>query len=162
VIAFAAVARTNAGLSDEALASIGRPIQVEASALEGGTTPLSSFAVAVAVSLSLMLLAILLAAGTLALEREENAFGRLLRGLVSRTVLIAEKAALGAVCSGAVSDGLYDLIRAISALFPFEPALSAIDVALGEGGDIVPPLLHLLALALAFGAIGRLALRRLA
>ena len=35
-------------------------------------------------SLSLMVVTLLLAAGMLALEREEHAFGRLVRGLVSR------------------------------------------------------------------------------
>jgi len=34
----------------------------------------------------------------LALEREENAFGRLVRGLVSRTALLAEKIGLAALC----------------------------------------------------------------
>ena len=48
---------------------------------------------------SLMFITLLLAAGTLALEREENAFSRLVRGLVSKTGLLAEKAGLAAVCS---------------------------------------------------------------
>jgi ABC-2 type transport system permease protein len=39
----------------------------------------------------------LLVAGSLALEREENAFARLTRGLVSRTALIGEKVGLGMV-----------------------------------------------------------------
>ena len=67
--------------------------------VEGGTTSLSSFAVALAVAVSLMFVTVLLAAGTLALEREENAFARLVRGLVSRTGLLVEKAALAAACS---------------------------------------------------------------
>ena len=49
------------------------------------------FGVAVAVTLSLMFVTLLLAAGMLALEREEHAFGRLVRGLVSRTGLLVEK-----------------------------------------------------------------------
>jgi hypothetical protein len=44
----------------------------------------------------LIFVALLLAAGTLALEREENAFSRLVRGLVSRTALLAEKGLLAA------------------------------------------------------------------
>ena len=47
-------------------------------------TPLDAFAVAVAVTVSLMFVTVLLAAGMLALEREEHAFGRLVRGLVTR------------------------------------------------------------------------------
>ena len=53
---------------------------MKATALDGGTTSLSSFAVALAVAVSLMFITLLLAAGTLALEREENAFSRLVRG----------------------------------------------------------------------------------
>ena len=47
-----------------------------------------------AVTVSLMFVCVLLAAGMLALEREEHAFGRLVRGLVGRTALLAEKIAL--------------------------------------------------------------------
>jgi ABC-2 type transport system permease protein len=38
----------------------------------------------------------------LALEREENAFGRLVRGLVSRLGVVVEKLGLAALCGGAV------------------------------------------------------------
>ena len=44
----------------------------------------------------------LLAAGTLALEREENAFARLVRARVAHGLLV-EKAGLATVCSVAVS-----------------------------------------------------------
>ena len=60
-------------------------MQVKQTVLDGARTPLDAFAVAVAVTLSLMFVCVLLAAGMLALEREEHAFGRLVRGLVSRT-----------------------------------------------------------------------------
>jgi ABC-2 type transport system permease protein len=70
---------------------------------------------------------------------------------------------LALVPSGAVSSGLYDVIRVISACFPFKPALQAINAALNDSNPgILGPLLHLAALTLAFGAIGRLALRRFA
>ena len=75
------------------LSSVGTPIPVKQTELDGGATPLSSFAVALAVTVSLMFITLLLAAGALALEREENAFLRLVRGLVSRTGLLLEKAA---------------------------------------------------------------------
>ena len=99
VIEFARLARENLDLSDDVLASVGTPIRVKQTQLDGGATPLSSFAVAIAVSVSLMFITLLLAAGALALEREENAFPRLVRGLVSRTGLLVEKAGLAAVCS---------------------------------------------------------------
>jgi ABC-2 type transport system permease protein len=190
--------------------------------------------VALAVAVSLMFITLLLAAGTLALEREENAFARLVRGLVSKTGLLAEKAGLAAGCSivvclvmmaglglfvdldwgrfplwlaalavgalafaalglaiggltrdvraasllafmlclplaflalvpsGAVAPVLYDVIRAVSAVFPFKPSLDALDAALNDAGGLGGPLLHLAGLTLAFGALGRLALRRFA
>lgn len=235
VTGFATLAIDNLDLSDDILRSVGSPVRAKRTVIAGKRTPLDSFAVAVAATVSLMFLTLLLAAGMLALEREEHAFSRLVRGLVSRTGLIAEKAALAAVCalavtlamlcglgafvplewerfprwvaalaagavafaalgvaigglarevraaslmaillslpiaflalvpSGAVSEGLYDVIRVVSALFPFDPALDALQGALSESGpDMLGPLVHLLALAAAFGAVGRLALRRFA
>jgi ABC-type multidrug transport system permease subunit len=234
VIRFGDLAQENLDLSDEILGTIGTPIKIDAHVVKGGRTPLSSFAVAVAIAISLMFVTVLLAAGTLALEREENAFRRLVRGLVSPTALLAEKAVLAAVCSaavglvmlcglalfvdldwgrfplwvaglgagslgfaalglavgalarevraasllafmlalplaflalvpsGAVSSALYDVIRVISALFPFKPTLDAMDAALNDSGGIGGPLLHLAALALGFGALARVALRRFA
>jgi hypothetical protein len=93
---FAHVARENLGLSDNVLKTVGEPIVVDSHVLKGGKTPLDAFAVAVAVTVSLMFVTLLLASGTLALEREENAFARLVRGLVSRTGLLAEKGLLAA------------------------------------------------------------------
>jgi hypothetical protein len=63
------------------------------------------------------------------------------------------------VPSGAVADGIYDLIRVISAAFPFRPAMDALDAAI-SGGEVLNPLLHLVALALVFSALARLSLRR--
>jgi ABC-2 type transport system permease protein len=234
VIAFGKLARENLAFSDDVLAVVGEPIRVKATALDGGTTSLTSFAVALAVAVSLMFITLLLAAGTLALEREENAFSRLVRGLVSKTGLLIEKGGLAAACSvlvclammaglglfvdldwgrvplwvaalvvgalafaalglaiggltrdvraasllafmlclplaflalvpsGAVAPAIYDVIRAVSSLFPFRPTLDALDAALNDAGDIGGPLLHLAGLTLAFGLLGRLALRRFA
>ena len=69
---------------------------------------------------------------------------------------------LALVPSGAVSAALYDVIRAVSALFPFKPALDAMDAALNDEGGMAGPLLHLLALTVGFGALARLGLRRFA
>jgi|SRR5215211_1035836 len=102
VIAFSQLARENLSFSDDVLSVVGEPIRVHAKVINGGTTSLNSFAVALAVAVSIMFITILLAAGALALEREENAFSRLVRGLVSRTTLLLEKAGLAAVCSLAV------------------------------------------------------------
>jgi ABC-2 type transport system permease protein len=234
VIEFGELARENLAFSDEVLGVVGEPIRVEATALEGGTTSLNAFAVALAATVSLTFITLLLAAGMLAVEREENAFARLVRGLVSRTGLLVEKAGLAALCStlvcllmlaglglfvdlswerfplwvlavaagalafaalglaigtlarevraasllafmlalplaflalvpsGAVAPAVYDLIRAISAAFPFKPTLDALDAALNDAGSLVGPLLHLAALALVFGVLSRIALRRFA
>ena len=234
VVRFATLARQNLSLSDEVLASVGEPIRVRSEVVEGGSTSLTSFAVAIAAAVSIMVITLLLAAGLLALEREENAFSRLVRGLVSRSSLLAEKALLAAGCSvvvgllmlsglglfvdldwgrfplwaaalaaaalafacvglaigtltrevraasllafmlalplaflglvpsGAVSPALYDVVRVISAAFPFKPSLDVLDAALNEAGGMIAPLVHLAVLALLFGAISRLALRRFA
>jgi ABC-type transport system involved in cytochrome c biogenesis permease component len=231
---FARLARDNLDLSNGVLEAVGTPIKVDAKIVNGGTTPLDAFAVAIAVTVSLMFVTLLLASGMLALEREENAFLRLVRGLVSRTGLLVEKVGLAAVCavlvslvllaaialfvslewgrfplwlvalalgglgfgalgvaiggiarevraasllafmlslpmaflalvpSGAVSSGLYDVIRVISALFPFKPTLDALNSALNRSGSIGLPLLHLVILTVAFGAIARASLQRFA
>jgi ABC-type multidrug transport system permease subunit len=234
VIAFSRLARDNLSFSDDVLSVVGEPLRVRSHVVNGGTTSLNSFAVALAVAVSMMFITVLLAAGTLALEREENAFSRLVRGLVSRTTLLLEKAGLAAVCallvcllmlvglglfvdlrwdrfplwlvalaggalafaalglaigaltrevraasllafmlslplaflalvpSGAVSPFLFDVIRVVSALFPFKAALDALDAALNDAGGLGVALLHLAALFAGFGALARVGLRRFA
>ena len=58
---------------------------------------LDTFAIAVAATITLMFVTVLLVAGSLALEREENAFARLTRGLVAKSALLGEKVLLGVV-----------------------------------------------------------------
>jgi ABC-type multidrug transport system permease subunit len=235
VIRFADLARQNLDLAGPLLQSIGTPIQVDTRIVKGGSTPLGAFAAAIAVAVTLMLVTVLLAAGSLALEREENAFRRLVRGLVSRTGLLIEKVGLAGICavavglllliglsffvdlpwsrfpwwlialvfgaaafgslgvafgaitrevraasllafmaslpiavlglvpSGAVSSGLYDVIRIVSGIFPFRATVDALDGALSRSaGGLGGPVLHLTLLALAWTAIARLALQRFA
>ena len=235
VIRFARLASENLDLSDDILRAVGSPLSVKQTVVEGGSEPLGAFAIVIAVAVTLMFVTLLLAAGSLALEREENAFRRLVRGLVSKTGLLAEKTTLSAVCgllvgflllaglsivgvhlawsraplwlvalgfgalafgamgvamgalakevraasllafmaslpiavlalvpSGAVGSGLYDVLRVISALFPFKPTLDALNAAVNDSGDLLGPLLHLVALTVAFLGLARLALRRFA
>ena len=235
VINFARLASENLDLSDDVLNAVGSPLRVKQTVVKGGSEPLGSFAVVIATTVTLMFVTLLLAAGALALEREENAFMRLVRGLVSRTGLLVEKVGLAAVCStlvgfvllaglsvvgvhlgwgraplwvvalgfgalafgamgvamgvlarevraasllafmaslpiavlalvpsGAVSTGLYDLLRVVSALFPFKPTLDALNAAVNDSGDLAGPLLHLVALTVVFTALARLGLRRFA
>jgi ABC-2 type transport system permease protein len=98
VTQFAQLAIENLNVSDQVLTTVSNPVQVKRVALKGKRVPLDAFAVAVSVTVSLMFVTILLAAGMLALEREENAFLRLVRGLVSRLGLVLEKVLLAALC----------------------------------------------------------------
>jgi ABC-2 type transport system permease protein len=100
---FAQLAIDNLDLSSNVLGAISNPIRVDAHAVDGATSSLSGYAVAAAVAIALMFIGLLVAAGMLALEREEHAFGRLVRGLVSREALVAEKALLGALCAAAIA-----------------------------------------------------------
>jgi ABC-2 type transport system permease protein len=229
---FAGLAIDNLGLSDVVLSSLATPVHVEQKVIQGRRTPLDAFAVTVAVTMSLMLVCVLLAAGMLALEREEHAFARLVRGLVSRTGLLAEKIVLAAGCaavvtlimcagvslfvpldwsrfplwvvalvagglafgamgvaigalarevraasllaillalpvaflalvpSGAVASGLYDVIRVVSAVFPFKASLDAADAALNDAGGLGGALAHLAALVVGWSLLARAALTR--
>ena len=100
---FARLAADNLDVSRPILASIGSPVKVREKAIGGSGSSLDVFGVEVAVVISLMFVTLLLAAGMLALEREEHAFPRLVRGLVSRTGLLAEKIGLAGLCAWALA-----------------------------------------------------------
>jgi ABC-2 type transport system permease protein len=70
---------------------------------------------------------------------------------------------LSLVPSGTVAPGLYDVIEVVTALFPFDPALRALTGALDAAGPSIGiAILHLAILALAYGALARIAVRRFA
>jgi ABC-2 type transport system permease protein len=92
---FAGQARDNLNIAAPLLERVAQPIEVKKVTVGGSSPPLEIFAIAVAATLSLSLVVVLLVAGSLALEREENAFSRLTRGLVSTEGLLAEKVLLG-------------------------------------------------------------------
>jgi len=235
VTSFASQARDNLDVAGPLIERLAQPIEVKKEVVSGDSPPLEIFAIAVAATLTLAFVTVLLVAGSLALEREENAFPRLTRGLVSPFALLGEKvllgmavglvvtllmlagmqlfvplqwdriglwllailagggalaaagAALGAaarevravsllafmvtlpiaflslVPSGAIGGGLFDLVRIVTAIFPFKPALQAMTAALDSAGSgIGMPLLHLAILIVAYGLLARLALRRFA
>jgi ABC-2 type transport system permease protein len=85
------------------LGSIGTPLTVQTTDVAGKTTPTDAYAAAIAVVVSVMLLGLLLAAGLLALERSENAYSRLVRGLVTPGRLLLEKVLLAAGCAAVVT-----------------------------------------------------------
>jgi hypothetical protein len=235
VTEFTERSRDNLDIAGPLIKRIAQPIVVEKEVVNGSAPPLEIFAIAVAATLTLAFVTVLLVAGSLALEREENAFPRLTRGLVSPAGLLGEKvvlgmavglvvtllmlagmqlfvplqwsrfglwllailagggalaaagAALGAAArevravsllafmvtlpvaflslipSGAVGGGVFDLVRIVTAIFPFKPALQAMTAALDSAGPgIGMPLLHLAILIAAYGLLARFALRRFA
>jgi ABC-2 type transport system permease protein len=233
VIRFSDLAIENLGVADDLLSSVSQPIKVDKEVVNGSSPSLDTFAIAVAATVTLMFVTVLLVAGSLALEREENVFARLTRGLVGKTALLGEKVLLGIVValavtllmlaglslfvsldwgrfplwipaivaggagfaafgaaiggaarevraasllafmvslpvaflslvpSGSVSAGLYDVIEVISAIFPFDPALRALEGALDVAGpSLWAAIGHLAALALVYGTLARIAVRR--
>jgi ABC-2 type transport system permease protein len=109
IAGFAAFAARNLGLAKDVLTTVSQPIAVKSALLHGRRTPLDTYAVVVAVSISLMFVCVLLAAGGVALEREEHTLARLLRrapagsALITRESLIAEKTLLAAGCAFVVA-----------------------------------------------------------
>jgi ABC-2 type transport system permease protein len=235
VVSFADLAIEGLAFAGPALGSIGQPLTVDQSQLAGRTTPTTAYAVAIAAVVSLMFVTVLLAAGLLALERSENAYARLVRGLVRPGALLAEKVALAAACAAvvtlgmsagvsvfvhldwsrfalwvlalgcaglafaglgvaigalarevsaasllafllslpiafialipanAVSGVLAHVLSVVSFAFPFRAGLQATGNAFSASSPgIVLPLAHLLGLAVAFGGLARLGLRRFA
>ncbi len=80
VIRFTRLARNNLATGAPLLTRLAQPIAVDKEVVDGSSPPLESFAIAVAATFTLAFVAVLLVAGSLALEREENAFPRLTRG----------------------------------------------------------------------------------
>ena len=235
MIRFTALARDNLDTGAPLLKRLAQPVAVRKKSVGGSSPPLETFAIAVAATFTLAFVVVLLVAGSLALEREENAFPRLTRGLVSPSGLLTEKVALGVVAgmavtllmlaglaifvplhwsrfglwllailaggaalgaagaalgaaarevravsllafmvtlpiaflslipSGTLGPGLHDLVEVVTALFPFKPALDAIESALDPAGPgLGTALLHLAILIFGYGLLARFALRRFA
>ena len=97
VIRFATLARDNLDVAAPLIDRLAQPIAVHKQSVSAPTPPLEIFAIAVAATLTLTFVTLLLVAGSLALEREENTFPRLTGGLLSSTGLLAEKIGLGIV-----------------------------------------------------------------
>ncbi|HKO26985.1 MAG TPA: ABC transporter permease [Solirubrobacteraceae bacterium] len=235
VVNFADLVVGGLNFATPVLGSIGSPLTIKQIELAGKTTPTASYAAAIAVIVSLMFVGVLLAAGLLALERSENAYARLVRGLITPSGLLSEKVllsagaaaavtllmsafvslfvhlewarfplwvaalvlgglafgALGVAIGGlardvsvaslmafvlslpiafvalvpgdAVSGTLGSILDAVAFVFPFRAALQAAANAFsGSAPGIGWPLVHLAVLALVFGALARLTMRRFA
>jgi ABC-2 type transport system permease protein len=88
-------ARQALALTDRAIRATASPIVLEEQT-RGRTSALSAQVQAYGLALTITFLALLLAAGSLAAERDENVIGRLARGLVRLGELVAAKIALAA------------------------------------------------------------------
>jgi ABC-2 type transport system permease protein len=139
VAEFAEFAAQNLGLSKQVLSTVSQPIQMRTRLLRGRRTPLDAYAVVVAVSISLMFVCVLLAAGGVALEREEHTLARLVRELISRELLLAEKLLLAALCAFVLAFAMLAGIGAFVGLQWNRAGLWLVALAAG---------------ALAFGALG--------
>jgi ABC-type multidrug transport system permease subunit len=235
VISFADLAIQGLAFAKPVLGSIGTPLTVNQTQLDGRTTPTDAYAVAIAVIVSLMFVTMLLAAGLLAVERAENAYPRLIRGLVTPGRLLSEKVIISAGCAtvvtlamavfislfvhldwarfelwvlalgvgsvafgalgvaigaiarevsaaslmaflvslpvafvalvpaNAVSGTLKTVLDVIAFLFPFKAALQAVSNAFsGTSPQIGLPLVHLIVLAVVFGVVATVSMRRFA
>ena len=103
VVGFADLAIEGLGFASPVLGSIGTPLTIDETQLAGRTTPTAAYAAAIAVIVSLMFVTVLLAAGMLAVERSENVYARLVRGLVSPGRLLTEKILLSGSCATLVT-----------------------------------------------------------
>ena len=102
VIRFAELAEENLDFALPLLGAVAEPISVDKQVVAGDGSTLDSFAIAIAASVTLMFVTVLLVAGSLALEREENAYARIIRGGIGVNRLLVAKLALGVVASVAV------------------------------------------------------------
>ncbi len=140
---FVGDARSALALTDEAIRATASPIVLEEEKGAGRTSALSAQVQSYGIAITISFLALLLAAGALAAERDENVIGRLARGLVGLGELVAAKVVLAV----AVAVGLGAAI-----LVGFGVAVEAGDVAGGQPWQRVP--LVLLGVALAGASVG--------
>ena len=88
--------------TDETLRATANPIELAIDREAGRTWLLGAQLQAYALALTLAFVCVLLAAGAVAAERDENVVGRLVRGLVRQWELVAVKLLLGAVIAVAI------------------------------------------------------------
>jgi ABC-2 type transport system permease protein len=140
---FVRIARLALAQTGNALHATANPISLAQPKHKGRTWVLSAQVQSYGIALTVTFLALLLAAGATAAERDEGTIGRLRRGLVSLGELVASKIALAAVVGVALAAG-------ISVLFGI-----VVDVGGVQGGQPWPRLpLLLVGVALAAAVIG--------
>ena len=145
---FVVVAGLALGRTGEALQATAAPIRLRIAADRGRTWALSAQVQAYGLALAITFLGLVLAAGALAAERDENVIGRLARGLVPLGRIVAAKVALAAVVA---------LVLGLAIALVFGVAVEVGGVAGGEPWERLPLLGAGLALAgAAVGALGSL------
>jgi ABC-2 type transport system permease protein len=136
-------ARLALALTDNAIRATATPIVLDEVSGRGRTSALSAQVQAYGLAITITFLGVLLAAGALAAERDENAIGRLVRGLVGLGQLVAAKVALAA----AVAVGI-----GLALLLGFGIAVEAGGIRGGQPWQRLP--LVLVGVLLAGAAVG--------
>jgi ABC-type multidrug transport system permease subunit len=145
---FARIAGVALAETGSLLGATASPIGLERAREHSRSSLLSAQVQSYALALTITFLALLLAAGAIASERDENAIGRLRRGLVSMGELVSAKVALAAIVSVALG---------LTIALVFGVIVEAGGVAGGEPWQRLPLLaLGLLFAGAALGAIGTL------
>ncbi|MEX2211046.1 MAG: ABC transporter permease [Gaiellaceae bacterium] len=142
---FVTVAGLALAQTETALRATASPIRLRLAPERGRTWALSAQVQAYGLALAITFLGLVLAAGALAAERDENVIGRLARGLVTLGRLVWAKAALAAVVA---------LALGLALAVVFGVAVEVGDVAGGEPWARLPLLAA--GLALAGGSVGAL------
>jgi len=145
---FARIAGIALAQTGNLLASTANPIELRRAREESRSSLLSAQVQSYALALTVTFLALLLAAGAIASERDENAIGRLRRGLVSMGQLVTAKVALAAVVA---------LALGLAIAIVFGLIMEAGDVVGGQPWSRLPLLaLGLLVAGAALGGLGSL------
>lgn len=145
---FVREARLALGASEDSLRATANPIELEVDSQAGRTWLLSAQLQAYAFGLTLAFICVLIAAAAMAAERDENVIGRLARGLVRLSELVAVKVLLAAALGVALG---------LALAIVFGVLAEAFGVPGGEPWERIPLLALGLAIAgAAFGAFGAL------
>ncbi len=140
---FVGDARLALAQTGEALRATANPIELDRSRQRGRTWALSADVQAYALALTISFLALMLAAGSLAAERDENMIGRLARGLVTLGQLVWAKIMLAAGTA---------VVLGLAVALAFGAFIELGDVEGGEPWFRLP--LLVLGLMIAGGALG--------
>jgi ABC-2 type transport system permease protein len=141
-------ARLALAQTGDALHATAAPIQLVELPQRGRTASLSAQVQSYALGLTITFLSLVLAAGALAGERDENVLGRLARGLVPSGRLVAAKVALA---------GIVATVLGLGVAFAFAAVIVIGDAPGGEPWSRLPLLAAGLALTgAALGAVGAL------